>query len=140
MKIHEIITEAPEREVTVIDRPPVIDKPPVQQKKEVPLYIPGGATVVIMNDNVTPFEVAVEAVVHGTGLSIDEASRRILNAHRNGWSPVASYGSRDIAETVADKIMSHAQNNNRYDEYRPLIPHNGPWPLQAEVLDADQSQ
>lgn len=137
MRLRELF-EAPEPDV--IDRPPTTDRPPVQQRQEVPLYVPGGATVVIMNDDVTPYEVVIEAVVHGTGLSPAEASRRVNQSHREGWAPVASYGSRDIAETVANRIEQHARSNNRYDHYRPLIPYNGPWPLAAEVLDADQAQ
>ena len=117
----------------------VIDRPPVRQREEVPLHIPGGATVVILNDEVTPFEVVVEAVVHGTGLSVDEAIRRVTHTHHNGWAPVACYANRDVAETVADRIMRHARSNNRYDRYRPLIPYlNGEWPLAAEVMDAEQ--
>jgi len=123
----------------IIERPEdtVIDKPPVIQKKEVPLHVPGGSTVVILNDPVTPAEVVVEAVVHGTGLSPEEAFRRVNQAHQGGWAAVASYGNRDIAETVADRIMSHARNNTSYDHYRQFVKHQGPWPLTAEVMDAD---
>ena len=116
----------------------VVDRPPVQQKSEVPLHIPGGATVMILNDPVTPAEVAVEAVMHGTGLSLEEAARRVMRAHNGGWAPVASYSSRDVAESVADKIMSHARANTRYDHYRRFVNHQGPWPFTAEVMDAQQ--
>ncbi len=117
----------------------VIDRTPTHQKKEVPLYVPGGATVVVLNDNVTPFEVAVEAVVYGTHLSVAEATKRIMAAHKGGWSPVASYGTRDVAETVAHNIEEHAAHNPNYDHYKPHVPHHGPWPLTCEVMDADQS-
>lgn len=128
MKIYEIITEAE-----------VLDPNKVTQKQEVPLHVPGGATVIILNDHVTPAEVVVEAVVAGTGLSPEVAEKRVRNAHTRGWAAVASYASRDMAETVADKIMRHAQSNTRYDHYRRFIKYNGPWPLTAEVMDADQS-
>ena len=138
MKLSEIINEAGE----------VLDRTPVDQQQEVPLDTPGGATVMILNDPVTPAEIAIEAVMYGTGHSEGEAARRVLRAHEGGWYPVAAYSSRDIAETVADKIMSHARSNTRYDHYRsmPGIPrsprgpggHRGPWPLQAEVMDAEQ--
>ena len=59
---------------------------------------------------------------------------------------MASYASRDMAETVANRIEQHARANTNYDHYRPHIPHmgrrgfNGPWPLATEVMDADQAQ
>jgi ATP-dependent Clp protease adapter protein ClpS len=126
MKVREIIIEQPE----------VVDRPPVRQREEVPLHVPGGATVVILNDPVTPAEVVVEAVVHGTGLSPDEAWRRVNRAHQGGWAPVASYASYDLAETVAERIMAHARNNTNYDHYRQFVRHQGPWPLTAEVTEA----
>jgi ATP-dependent Clp protease adapter protein ClpS len=129
MRLREFIGEAGE----------VIDRPPVRQPTEqVPLHVPGGATVMILNDDVTPAEVVIEAVMYGTGLPQDEASRRVFRAHQGGWCPVASYASRDMAETVANKIETHARANTRWDRYRPLIPFNEPWPLTAEVMDAEQ--
>lgn len=126
----------------------VLDRPLVHQQEEVPLHIPGGATVMILNDPVTPAEVVIEAVMSGTGLDGSEAARRVLAAHEGGWAPVASYASKDVAETVANKIIRHAASNVNYDRYRtmPGIPksprgpggHIGPWPLQAEVMDAEQ--
>src|SRR5271167_199009 len=117
----------------------VIDRTPTQQRKEVPLHVPGGATVVVLNDKVTPFEVVIEAIMHGTRLSEAEATRRMMAAHKNGWAAVASYGSRDLAETVAHNIEEHAAHNPNYDHYKPHVPHKGPWPLTCEVLDADQT-
>lgn len=114
----------------------VLDRPPVQKKEEVPLHIPGGSTVIVLNDNFTPFEVAVEAVVYATGLSAGEAANRMMAAHSGGGAPVACYQSYDIAEAVADKIVQHARNNKDYDHYRQFMTWKGPWPLHAEVLDA----
>jgi ATP-dependent Clp protease adapter protein ClpS len=116
-----------------------LDRKPSHANKEVPLHVPGGATVVVLNDPVTPFEVVIEAIVHGTHLSVAEASKRMMAAHKNGWAAVASYPSRDIAETVASKIEEHAAHNPNYDAYKPQSPHKGPWPLTCEVMDADQS-
>jgi ATP-dependent Clp protease adapter protein ClpS len=118
-------------------QPDVIDTPAIHQQ-EVPIHLPGGATVMILNDDVTPAEVVIEAVVYGTGLSPAEAESRVLRAHQGGWAPVASYASRDLAETVANKIETHARNNTRYDHYRQYVNHRGPWPLSAEVMDAEQ--
>ena len=115
-----------------------LEKPPVVQKQDAPQETPGGATVVILNDPVTPAEVVVEAIMYGTGLSKSAAMKRMMRAHRNGWVPIASYASVDIAETVASKIQSHARGNTNYDHYRPFVKHNGPWPLTAEVMDAQQ--
>jgi ATP-dependent Clp protease adapter protein ClpS len=124
--------------IDLITEAETIDRDPVRQREEVPLHIPGGATVVVFNDPVTPFEVAVEAVISATGLSEDEAIRRMMAAHRSGYAPVAAYANKDIAETVADRIMQHAQQNRNYDHYRTVNRHPGPWPLHAEVLDAEQ--
>ena len=116
----------------------VIDRNPVQQNQEVPLHVPGGATVMILNDDVTPAEVVIEAVVYATKLSSEEAARRVFQAHTAGWTPVASYASRDMAETVANKIEQHARQNTRYDRYRQYVNYYEPWPLAAEVMDAEQ--
>lgn len=115
-----------------------IDRSPVQQNQEVPLHVPGGATVMILNDNVTPAEVVIEAVMYATKLSLEEAERRVFQAHTDGWTPVASYASRDVAETVANKIEQHARQNTRYDHYRQFVGYHEPWPLAAEVMDAEQ--
>lgn len=122
----------------------VLTRPPVQPK-EIELDKPGGFNVCVLNDNVTPAEVVVEAIMAAVGLSKDAAMKRMLRAHRKGWHVVATYASKDIAETIADRIMQHAQGNKNYDHYRthPSIPashpikkHNGPWPLTAEVMEA----
>ena len=130
MKMYEVTRMAPDEEsdgVIELDR------------EEVPMHRPGGFTVMILNDDKTPVEVVVEAVMYGTGLSPEEAMRRVEQAHNGGWAAVASYGSEDLAETVAEKIMRHARQNTRYDRYRSH-PHfrnfNGPWPLSAEVMAA----
>jgi ATP-dependent Clp protease adapter protein ClpS len=75
----------------------------------VPLETPGGANVGILNDPVTPFNVVVEAVMAGTGLSESEATRRMVQAHTTGRAAVASYASRDLAETVAGRIEANAR-------------------------------
>lgn len=133
--LKEYIREAEE----VIDRPPVVNRPTAPQQNT--YDHPGGATVMILNDDKTPGEVVVEAIVAGTGMPASEAFNRMMRAHRGGWAPVASYGSKDMAETVADRIMRHAQQNTNYDHYR-AHPHfrnfQGPWPLHVEVMDAQQ--
>ena len=118
------------------DRNNVLDRPPVKKREEVPLHIPGGATVVVLNDTVTPFQVVIEAIMYGTGLDEAEASRRMMIAHKGGWSAVACYASKDIAETVAQKIENHARANTNWDHIRPYVKHKGPWPLTCEVMDA----
>lgn len=138
MNIRELIKIVEAGDAEVIDRPPVLDRPPVHQHQDVPLHLPGGFTVVILNDPVTPMEVVVEAVVAATRLSPDEAIRRMSRAHTQGWAAIASYASKDMAETIADRIMRHAQNNTKYDHYRPHIPYNDPWPLHAEVMEAGE--
>ena len=117
----------------------VTDRPPVKQPVEIPLNEPGGFNVVILNDPVTPAEVVVEALVSAVGLSRGDAMRRMMKAHRGGWRVVATYASSDVAETIAERIMAHAQSNTNYDHYRRYIPPRGyfdPWPLRAEVMEA----
>ena len=123
-------------EEEVLDRKQSIDK----KTQPVPVQLPGGFTVYVLNDHITPFEVAVEAVMAAIGLSHDDARRRMMKAHRGGGHPVAAYASKDIAETKAQQIMTHAQQNRNYDYLRPYT--NGgngwkqPWPLHAEVMEA----
>ncbi len=124
--------------INILEDTGVLDRERVIQKQEVPLHVPGGATVVVLNDHVTPFEVAVEAVAASTGLSESEASTRMMKAHKQGWAAVAAYANKDIAESVAYKIMRHARGNTNYDHYRRFVKHIGPWPLTAEVMDAEQ--
>ena len=124
------------RYIDIIREAEVLDRERTAQ--QVPLQIPGGVTVVVLNDPVTPFEVAVEAVAAATRLSPEESARRMMAAHRGGWAAVAAYANRDVAETVADRIMQHARANDRYDQYRQYVRHQGPWPLTAEVMDAEQ--
>jgi ATP-dependent Clp protease adapter protein ClpS len=126
--------------INIIESAEVTDRPNVTQREEVPLHIPGGFTVCIRNDPVTPFQVVIEAVVAATGLSVGEATKRMMQAHTQGLAPVAAYASKDVAETKANQIEMHARRNQRWDELRPLIPPRGyfdPWPLQTEVLDAE---
>jgi ATP-dependent Clp protease adapter protein ClpS len=128
MKIKHII-----RENTVVDRKPAV-KP-----EEIELNEPGGFNIVILNDNVTPYQVVVEAIMHAVGLSEHEAFSRMMQAHQIGWGVIATYASRDIAETVANKLEQHARANTNWDHYRPMIPPRGyyrPWPLTAEVMEA----
>jgi hypothetical protein len=68
----------------------------------------------------------------------------MMRAHQGGWAPIAAYASRDMAETKAEQIMSHARSNTNYDHYlqHPYFRSkgfNGPWQLHAEVMDADGS-
>jgi len=128
MRLNEIAEE------TVLDRPPSTDK------QDAPLYVPGGATVVVLNDNVTPFQVVIAAIMHGAGLSKFAATKRMMQAHRGGWSAVASYASRDLAETVASRIEEHAAGNTDYDMLKPMVSHRGPWPLTCDVMDAEDAR
>lgn len=133
MKLTEILTEN-----ELLDR----ERERLVQKREVPDAPPTGFNVVVLNDHITPFQVAIEAVAHGARLSPDEAQRRMTEAHTRGGSVVGVYGTLDIAETVADRIMSHARSNDRHDDMRPYT--NGgrgwsePWPLHAEVRIAGE--
>lgn len=130
MKIQELLQEN-----EVLDLIRKLDT----SKEEEPVHLPGGFTVAIFNDDYTPFEVVIEAILASTNLSEGEAKRRMERAHQGGWSPIAAYASRDMAETVADNIMRHARRNTNYDHYRQH-PHfrnfRGPWPLHAEVMEA----
>lgn len=118
----------------------VLDRIRQASKQSAPVHLPGGWTVLVLNDDITPFEVAVEAVMAVIGLPRDEAERRMMAAHRGGGHPVASYASKDVAETKAERIMAHARANRNYDHYRRYTNRgrgwNEPWPLHAEVMEA----
>jgi len=139
MKLHEL------HENETIEKDPDLKKGTPPEEKEIELDKPGGFNICVLNDPVTPAEVVVEALMFVLGLSQAAAMRRMMRAHKNGWHVVATYASKDIAETKAAQIMAHARSNTNYDHYRthPMIPpthpikrHNGPWPLTAEVMEA----
>jgi ATP-dependent Clp protease adapter protein ClpS len=113
-------------------------KTPATVTKELPLNDPTGWNVMILNNPVTPAEVVVEAIMAAVGLSKPAAMKRMLRAHKGGWVVVATYGSKDMAETVASKIENHAAANGGYDHYRQFVKHNGPWPLDTEVMKAGE--
>ena len=127
MKLHEVAD-------VVIDK----DNKTRGVEKELPLNDPSGWNVMIMNNNVTPAEVVVEAIMAAVKISQGEAMKRMMAAHQNGWVAVAAYGSKDMADTVASKIESHAHNNKSYDHYRQFTKHVGPWPLDTEVMKAGE--
>ena len=109
---------------------------------EAPAKKPGGWTVMILNDSMTPAEVVVEAIVDVIGMSASQAYQKMMRAHQGGWAAIKSYGSKDMAETKAEELMAHARANDRYDHYR-RHPHfrnfRGPWPLTAEVMEAGEN-
>ena len=107
--------------------------------KEMELDAPGGFNVMILNNPVTPAEVVVEALMSSVGLSKSAAMKRMMRTHRNGWHCVATYSSKDVAETVANKIEKHAGANTNYDHYRKYVKFNDPWPLDTEIMEADGS-
>jgi ATP-dependent Clp protease adaptor protein ClpS len=114
--------------------------PPVGKvfPKNPPAELPKGFNVVILNDNYTPFDVVIDSLVAGVPLSPDEAERRMLASHRNGEAAVAAYASKDIAETVAGRIMDHAKADKKGKYARARAEHRGPMecPLTAEVREA----
>ena len=105
-----------------------------------PAKAPGGFTVMILNDDKTPAEVVVEAIVAVMNMSESEAYQKMMRAHQGGWAAIKSYGSKDLAETKAEELMAHARANKNYEHYR-RHPHfrnfRGPWPLTAEVMSAE---
>jgi ATP-dependent Clp protease adapter protein ClpS len=123
MKLHEL------KENEVIEKPPV-------QKKEIELNKPGGFNVCVLNDPVTPGMLVIDAIVHCVKISPQEAMRRVMHAHKNGWAVVATYASRDLAETVASSIEAYVRNDTKYDKYHEYTGHPGPWPLAVEVMEA----
>lgn len=109
---------------------------------EAPNKKPGGWTVMILNDDKTPAEVVIEAIVDVMGMSASQAYQKMMQAHKGGWAAIKSYGSKDLAETKAEELMAHARSNDGYDHYR-THPHfrnfQGPWPLTAEVMEAGET-
>ena len=124
----------------------VLDAKPKTGAKEIPLNKPGGWNINLLNDKVTPYEVAVEALRSVLGLSEGEAFKRMMAAHKGGWITVATFASQDVAETKAMRLENHCRNNSNYDHYRtmpgvPKYPNGpgqfkGPWPTSFEVMKA----
>jgi ATP-dependent Clp protease adapter protein ClpS len=124
---------------------PTVARPPALDKEESPTDKPGGFNVVIFDDPVTPGYVVWEALMAVLRISQEEAIRRTTAAHDTG-AVVATYSQEDVAQTIADRIMAHAQANTNWDFLRnlPNVPryprgpggYQGPWPLQAEVMPA----
>lgn len=133
----------------IIKEEVVLDRPPVKQPKEIELDKPGGFNIVLLNDNITPYEVVLEALQSVLELSRQSAYERMMRAHRGGWHVVATYASSDVAETMAERLMDHCRSNTNYDYYRrdsndsliPRYPHgprgyHDPWPTTFEVMEA----
>jgi hypothetical protein len=69
------------KDTNVIER----ERTPTVVREEVPLETPGGATVGILNDPVTPFNVVVEAVTaNGAGAHDRSRGSRVLRFQRPG--------------------------------------------------------
>lgn len=113
-----------------------IVKDVIKKKEEAPLHLPGGYTVLIQNDDRIPYQVVIEAICSSTNLSTEEATKRMMEAHSSGLAPVASYGTKDLAETVAHSIELHARGNTNYDRYRQHLQFFEPWPLQTEIMES----
>lgn len=126
MKLNEI------HGVDVLTAPPKVHTNDEEDKK------PGGATVMVLNDPITPGMLVLEAIVSATGLSQAEAMKRVMKAHQGGWAAIETYASKDMAETVAKKILDYVHSDTKYDDYRQFTNHKGPWPLAVEVVDAEQ--
>jgi ATP-dependent Clp protease adapter protein ClpS len=104
--------------------------------KEVELNKPGSFNVCILNDPVTPGMLVLEAIVHVIKISPAEAMRRVMTAHRGGWAVVATYSSKDVAETKASLLEDYVRNDKKYDDYHQYTGHAGAWPFTVEVMEA----
>ncbi len=78
-------------------------KPKVKQPR---LY-----KVVILNDDYTPMEFVVEVLEMYFGMDREKATRIMLTIHTQG-AATAGIFPRDIAETKAELVNSHAREND----------------------------
>jgi len=113
----------------------IVDIEKKSKVSDAPVEKPPGWNVVILNDDTTPAEVVVEAIVDSTDLTPHQAIERMMTAHSGGWAVIKSYHSADVAEQVAHNIQVHAENNTKYDHYKEHLGHKGPWPLTTDIQE-----
>jgi ATP-dependent Clp protease adapter protein ClpS len=114
----------------------VLDRPPAKAAQEIELNKPGGFNVVVLNDPHTPGELVVEAIVKIVRISPSAARKRMMRAHRGGWSVIATYANGDIAETIASQLTTYCRTNKDYDWAKEIQNWRGDWPTTFEVMEA----
>jgi len=76
-----------------------------------PTKPPSEATVILLNDDDTPMELVLALLTSVFLLSVEDALRVTLSAHKHGKSIVRSYPSRDIADTKVAQATKIAQQH-----------------------------
>jgi ATP-dependent Clp protease adaptor protein ClpS len=85
-----------DEEVDVATAPPEVKKPPFY-------------AVLLFNDDYTPMEFVIEILQHYFALDLDRATEVMLTVHYRGKG-VAGIYPRDIAETKAQQVNTHARS------------------------------
>lgn len=121
--------------------PNVIDAPPTQaparpvlpSREDMPK--PGGARVILLHGAEPVF---VEAVVHGlemgAGKSTEDAWAIVHMVEREGRAIVGAYGSMELAETIADRIVRRANEIPNPPGFPPPGPNGWDIPCHAEPI------
>jgi ATP-dependent Clp protease adaptor protein ClpS len=82
-----------------------IDSETDQETEEPPMY-----KVMLLNDDYTTMEFVVEVLVYVFRKSPEEATRIMLNVHRNGVGVCGIY-PYEVAETKVNKVETLAREN-----------------------------
>lgn len=121
-------------EPDVIDRPTQAPATPVLPKANDEAK-PGGARVILLHGAAPVF---VEAVVHGlqrgAGKSEEDAWEIVRMVEREGRAIVGAYGSMELAETIADRIVQRANEIPNPPGFPPPGPNGWDIPCHAEPI------
>jgi len=74
-----------------------------QEVEELPMY-----RVLLHNDDYTTMEFVVELLMHIFNKSLEEATRIMLNVHRNGMGVCGTY-TYEVAETKVEMVHQMAR-------------------------------
>lgn len=113
------------KEAEVIDRPPELVRQPDEVSAQPPKY------GVFIHDGDVIGQVVEEALMAVLKWSVEKARRVTMSVPTSlgGRALVASYASRDMAETVAQAIHDHAASNQRWNDAKRFLHVVGDWDL-----------
>jgi len=79
-----------------------METPDVVKKDEEVIQKPSRYVVILQNDDYTEAMTVATAIQETFGVPSESAFNIMMAAHNHGRAVVASYGSKDVAETKAD--------------------------------------
>lgn len=99
----------------LLDELEILDKPKLLNPSDSEKTNPKGYAVVLYGDYNTPAELVAEAIKNVIPMDENSAYEIMLQAHRNNFAHVKTYGSYDIADTKARKLQEYCRNSRDYD-------------------------